>query len=653
MGPITRQIKTSWILIGVAALAVALYLNVLPNTFIFDDWQQIVDNPFLRRADGLRKILTTGVWEFLGPVGVSNFYRPLMHASFYAVFRFFQLNPAPYHVVSIALHAGVCLLVFGVILRLSRDRLTAAATALLFAAHPVHVEAVAWISAYPELMCTFFSLLAIWLYLRADDAHGRRRVILLILAGPAFLLALLAKEIAVAVPLLLAAYEWLLRGGLPRVRLRRVWPAYASLLAAFAVYLAARLHALDALFPARSKPIPLAEHLWTAIAVYFRYVWVHVWPQRLHAFYYLDRSHGPLEPAVIAGIAALAATAWLACWLHRRRLPEVLAVAFYLLPLAPAFLLPYAAVGVLMAERYAYLPSVGFCWLLAAGLAASARRRGLPRASVRWWGLPRASVLFALLLLAYSARTVTGNIAWRDEIAFYQRTITDFPGFARAYLNLGEAYMRRNRLPEALDATRAATRLDGAYPDPHVNLGLIYWRQGDSESAIRHFRLAAALGRQQGNRFVASRALTNLAVVYRNAGRLPDAVAASREALRIDPQFAGAHNNLGFALLVQGDVDGALRHFHAALALDPTMDTAYSNLGLAYAMRRQFDAALGYLRQAERLNPNNAELHARIGDVFLAGGDRVAARERYALALRLDPANQRAQAGRRAIEEGR
>ena len=639
-----------WTCLGIAALAIILYLSILPNGFVFDDWQQIVENPFLRRPDGLRRIFTSGVWQFLGPIGVSNFYRPMMHGLFYVLFGLFRLDPAPYHAVSILLHAGVALLAYAVIARLGRDRLTAAAAALLFAVHPVHVEAVAWVSAYPELLCALFSLLAIWFYVRAREAAGRARVWLALLAGPALLAALLSKEIAVAVPLLLLCYEAAATFRSPsegaRIAgngdLKVAATAFGAMLAAAAVYLALRIHALGTLMPAQSKPVPPGEHLWTAIGLLYRYLVVQALPVRLHAFYYLDRNRGPFEPVVVAGLATAAGTAALAWFLWRRRRPELLAVPFYLLPLAPAFLLPYASVGLLMAERYAYLPSLGFCWLLAAALVAAGRR----------WNRRAALAVFLVLAAGYSARTVLANANWREEIAFYRRTIADFPGFPRAYLNLGEALMRRDRMDEARQMTEAAVRLDAAYPEPHVNLGLIHRAQGNLESAAREFLLAARLGQEQSSRFVVSRALANLAVVYRSMGRLEESVDASRRALAADPQFAGAHNNLGYALLLQGRIGEAKRHFQAAIELDPAMDLAWSNLGLAAAIDGDLRSAMACLRRAEQLNPQSGEVQARIGDLYLAHGAAGDARRQFRRALALDPGNQRARAGLRAMGEG-
>lgn len=553
-----------------------------------------------------------------------------MHAAFYVALTLFGFNPAGYHLISLLLHAAVSAMVFLVVREFYREPAVPFAAALLFAAHPIHVEAVAWISAYPELMCSFFSLLAIWLHLRADTRRWMQ-----VSAGLAFLLALLAKEIAVAAPLVLLCYELIVR----RQRARFPSVAWLSMGAAIAIYTAMRVHALGTFFPAGTRGLPLDQHFWTAVAVCARYLWVQLWPVELRAFYYISPSRSQSEPWVIAGLVTIVGTVALGWFLYRRSRSEALAVPLYLLTLAPAFVLPYASLGLMMAERYAYLPSVGFCWLAAAGLFRI--RYFLSR---RWRRALRIGAL-ALIVALLSVRTVTRNRDWHNEVEFYERAIGESPGFARAHLNLGEALMRRNRLPEARQATLNAARLDGNYAEPHVNLGLIHWREGNQEAAIEHSRRGAELALRAGNTRVASRALTNLAIVYRGTGRLEEAVAAGRRAVEIDPFFAGGHNNLGYALLTKGDVAEAIQQFQVALQLDPTLEVTHSNLGLAYATRSQWDQALKHLQEAERLNPGASEVHARIGEVLLSQGKSAEAVGKFRLALRLDSNNERARAG--------
>ena len=92
-----------WGVLAAATLALMLFLNILPNTFIWDDWEQIFENSFLRSSDGIGRIFSTNVWGFEGRS--TSYYRPLMHLTFYVGLRWFGFNPAGYHLISILLHA--------------------------------------------------------------------------------------------------------------------------------------------------------------------------------------------------------------------------------------------------------------------------------------------------------------------------------------------------------------------------------------------------------------------------------------------------------------------------------------------------------------------------------------------------------------------
>ena len=182
-----------WAPAAIVLLVLVLYLNILPNTFIFDDWQQIFENPYLRQAGGIQKIFTSNVWAFEDKF--TNYYRPLMHLTFYAGLHAFGFNPAGYHLISIALHALCSLLVYLLVRQQTGDVRVALGAGLLFASHPVHTENVAWISAYPDLYATLFVLLGWVLYLRMQKPWPRAAAV-----GGCFFLGLLAKEIAVVLP---------------------------------------------------------------------------------------------------------------------------------------------------------------------------------------------------------------------------------------------------------------------------------------------------------------------------------------------------------------------------------------------------------------------------------------------------------------------
>ncbi len=265
-----------------------------------------------------------------------------MHSFHYLLYRLFGLNPAWFHLFCLTLHVGVSLLVAGVVRRLSGRHAVGMVAGLMFAVHPAHTEVVAWISCSPELLSSLFSLLAFWLYLRAVEAYGLRRALLALAMGGSLLLAQLSKEIGVLMPVVILAYEFLVQRLSLRRQLQQRWPEYAALSAATLLYLAMRVHALGGLLPVpRQIAVPWTEQLWTSVALFYRYLVLFLWPMDLIFFRYYEPNRSPLEPAVVAGWLSLAGFTGLAVWLYRRRLPEALAPAMYLLPLLPVFQLPY------------------------------------------------------------------------------------------------------------------------------------------------------------------------------------------------------------------------------------------------------------------------------------------------------------------------
>jgi tetratricopeptide (TPR) repeat protein len=639
-----------WPWIAVAALAVIPHLGAVSNPFVFDDWNSIVNNPYMVHPHAIRKIFGAAVWEFISRhQGLANYYRPMMDLFYYLIYRLAGPDAGWFHLACLLLHAAVSVLVAAVVRRLSGRRSVGVLAGLLFAVHPIHSEVTAWISCTPELLSSFFSLLAIFLYL-TSAAKARRqapsslnRGLLVLALGASVLAAQLSKEIGVVVPLLVVLYEWAVCRRGPLEQLKQRWPEYSSLALATAVYFAARIYVLGGLVPIRWRgALPPAEHVWTLLAVFYRFLALLFWPAHLAFFHHHSPSRSPLEPVVLAGWLSVAACAALALWLYRRRAPELLALPMYVFWLFPVFPLPYIFTGLLVIERAAYLPSVGFCWLAAAGLVRAAERRpGEAGGGGRW----PVVVLIALLLLAYSAKSAARMRAWQSEVDLTSEGLAAAPGSFHMRMVHGEALLRADRPAEALAQLRESLRLRPDYADSQNDIGRAYLALGQSELALAHYRRSAELSIKDGRPDSAARAFHNMGLVYRSLGRTPEAIAAYRQALALDPEFQAARNNLGFVLMLEGRTEEAIHELRQVVDQDPTMALAYSNLGLAYAIVGQSDAALRALAQAERLDPNNAETQARIGDVCLAAGKIEPARRRFRRALELQPANARAQRG--------
>ncbi len=600
-----RKCPDSWLVWGIGALAFLVFANSLWNGFAFDDGFVIEDNPVVHDLSALWSILASGYWR---DSNIGLLYRPLVILSYAFNYALAGAAPFTYHLVNVLLHAGNSALVYLLVVALFRARGLAMGAAAAFALHPIHTEAVANVVGRAELLANAFLLLSWLWYLRWGEAPARARSRGLAASVAAFGLALLTKEHAVVLLGLLVVTD-LLRAsqeGLPlgRTIWERCRSAYAWYLLPLAAYLLTRLFVLGVLLGSQPSwwTNPLAHvDFWTrwatAIKVLGKYLWLLVVPVHLSADYSYNRiplSRSLLEPGALTALLALAGALGLAVrgW---RRWPAIsVGIAVLAVTILPVSNLPFP-IGTIMAERLLYLPSMGFCLLLATLVTALAAR---PR-----WGAV-ASGAFAVLLLAYGARTVVRNRDWRSEAALFAATVRTSPNSTAAHYNLGTAMLNRGDLP---GARRAFERSLEIYPD-HV---------------LAH---------------------TNLGIVLQREGRLDDALAAFREALRILPEFAFAHLNLGRLYEQRGEASEALREYRLAAVHAPSFPSLALHVGLGSAFFAHGDLAEAerWARLVFQARPYSAEAHFNLGTVYRKQGKLPEAIAAFREAVRLKPSYRRA-----------
>ncbi|HEY9421106.1 MAG TPA: hypothetical protein VIW92_06810, partial [Thermoanaerobaculia bacterium] len=319
----------------------AIYGWTVGFEFVFDDHVQIERNPWLRDPAGVRLFFTEPFWAFYkdrGP-GPSNYYRPVFGVFNLLIAQAFGLWPAAFHAASVALHAGVSLLVAAAARRLIQgERRDAAALAagLLFAVHPSHAEAVAWAAGQADLLAALLTLLSLRCYLLVKDGSPGRWAGW---AGPlAYLCACLSKEPgvgAILVLFLVEAGEW------RRTDFHKVMLRLSPYVVVLAVYFVLRLNALDGFAP---RDYRVTSSLTGALAFaagllgrYFAFL-VYPFPTRVLASV---PAPSLLSPYVIAGIAvvgvALVGFA-AALWTGRARREVLLPSAVLIVFLLPVLL---------------------------------------------------------------------------------------------------------------------------------------------------------------------------------------------------------------------------------------------------------------------------------------------------------------------------
>ena len=501
---------------SVAIVAIVVHLASLRNGFVYDDVPQVVENPWIRDPASLGEVLTSGAWSYAGTA--SNYYRPVMHVVYTIVYQAFGLNPAGFHLANLILHAAVCVLAFLASELLLSDSLVALGVALLFAVHPVHTEAVSWIGGVPDLAAALFCLAALVLHATAES--GWRRAI----AAALLLLGALSKEIALVFPAVLLAWD------VARRRPLRIGH-HAPYLLVIALYAGLRAHALGAVAPVRRHPeldaVGVAVNVLPLLADYARMLVV---PARLTVFHAFAPV-ASVDARVLAGIAVVVATAIGTLLLWRRARGAWFALVVLVLPLLPALYIPGVGENPL-AERYLYVPSLGFLWLVAFGAIAAMRRSQALR-------LPIAAAC-GIVVVLFSVQSAARQKVWRSDLTLWEEAVARSPGAPIAHYNLAAALAAQGRLEEAIAEYQAALRIQ--------------------PSAV---------------------AFTSLAAVESQAGREDRAAAALRDAIAVDPRYAPAWNDLGVIALRAGRVEEAGAMFRRAVALDPGLAVARQNLELA------------------------------------------------------------------------
>jgi tetratricopeptide (TPR) repeat protein len=683
-----RQREWLWALLLFAFVFVA-YLQVLHAGFIWDDESHLTRNPAVIGPLGLKEIWTT----------TQAVYYPLVLTTFWALHKLVGLNPLPYHLLNVLLHAGSAILLWRV-LRLLRIR-GAWLGAALWALHPVMVQSVAWITELKNTQSCLFYLLSILFFLRCEEerprvapisrlgsstnegravsgppqwrTRDRRFLMLFALSLLFFVLATLSKPSVVMLPVVLALCIWWMRG---KIRWRDAFTvapfAVISALASAWTIWEQKFHA-GAVGPDWAQTLP-ERFIIAGRAIWF-YLGKLIWPHPLIFIYPRWAIHPTQMLAwlpLVAGIAAV-----IALWLTRAQWARAafFAVAYYVVSLFPVlgFFSVYFFRYSFVSDHFQYLASMGPLALAGAGLSVLGGRltRSFPLSGSGGAPVHVARVSAAPfsetsrnLASDTDAQQLPGDISAAARTkAFLAPVLCSVPLLLLAFLTWRQTAEYR----DLISLYTATLKKNPACWMAHYNLGIALGERGEIDQAIDHYRQAIALrpnyseahynlGRllvAQGRldeaithyeKAVAinpadAEAQNNLGVTLYAVGRVDDAIQHYRKALEIRPDYAAASCNLADALIATGDVDGAIARYSACLAAMPNQPEAEYNLASALLRKGRTDEAIVHYRKVLQLRPESADAHANLGSALLAKARVHEAIAEYRKAIEISPEN--------------
>lgn len=584
----------------IVSLSFVVYANSLNNKFVWDDHFLITDNPLVKSWSGISRVMTEDVGY--GPKGSFILYRPAQILSYILDYSVWRLDARGYHITNIAIHALAALALFWFINTLFGDRTLSLFTALVFAVHPVHTEAVTYIAGRADLLAGLFILASLTLYIKGMYAAS---VVI-------YIPALFSKEYSVILPFLILLYH-----GIFRVKVRsaaRIWlfafvtVSYLTLRFIISRPLAGSLSFLGS----AAARVP---GFFAAIANYIRILFV---PADLH-MEYGSGLFGFNDQAPLAGLLMTAALFFL--WSMRRKNKIIrFAVPWFFLTLLPVSnIYPMNAY---MAEHWLYLPSISFFLLLGSAINSAYKIR--PHR-------PAAILCLGVIIAGYSYLTVTQNFRWADPIEFYRMTIGYAPASARLYGNLGTEYSGMGLGAEAMDSYKKAISTDPSYTIAYNNLGTEYKNVGDYARAKRLYEKAIALSPGYASPYY------NLGILYNSSGEEEKAITCYKKAIELLPRYAEAYNNLGNIYRHRGDTIEAVRLYEKAIDADKNCHMAYSNISAVYIASGRKEKAVEALKNVVRLDPENVEARNNIGNIYSSLGKHREAVLAYSSAIRIKP----------------
>lgn len=545
------------------------YGGTLRYQFVHDDRGIILGNPAIHSWKAVPGYFTSQVWAGLGPSYLANEYRPIFLLWLRINDALFGRWPAGWHFTNVLAHVVATYCVFLLAQKLLRNSPAAVFTGLVFGLHPVHIEVVAWISSVAEALLVGFLVPAYLCWLRSREIGGRRNRWLaasLVL----YTLALLTKETAVVLVLILAASIWLdfparldpaTRGFGGMVW--RILKNLRSFLIITGAYLIVRVAVL------KGFSHPAAEISWVTVlltwpSLLLFYLRLLVWPVGLSPFYDLQFVTLPSLTNTLLPLTLLALIGvGLWKWASYSR-PAALAIPWMICPILPVLNVQVFGNGNFAHNRYLYLPCAGFAMLVALVL----RRIGVRAQNPAAISSVQIGVAVGLALLLMLAIDVEDRY-YASDIAFYSYAYSRM-GHKDEVIGMDYA----NALAEQGDFDQAAQlyrKLIQAQPEmwtAYLNLGYMYYRQGNLNLAAQFLSQAAAGSPTNGG------AVFYLGLTDFKLNRLDEAEANLRRAVTLAPTTPNYHFAVGIVLKVRGNSLAAMEEFQRELTINPANHAA-------------------------------------------------------------------------------
>jgi len=662
-------------------ISVIVFCNTLDNTFVYDDSVTIVKNNLIKSWKNFHTLFSFNYFILSGELS----YRPIATLTYFIDYSLWGLNSTGFHLTNILLQTINTILFYIFLKRVTKITTLAFFSTLLFTTHPILTETVNSISYREDLLTALFFLIAFILYLKINKTFFNKSKFLLYYLGSLFsyLLALFSKEMAITFPILLILFDiFYLPPGKPlQALIKKLNGIYIGYFSVTAFYLFIQFVVFRHVYIRLDQT---RQSLFVMIKVLASYIKLLFLPFNLNADYVIPPITTGIISFIISVLLVITVTI-ITIRLCKNNKKYWFFISWFFITLLPVSnIIP---IGNIMAERYLYIPIMGFCGII--GILAQNFD----------FKKPLVAICFTIVIFILGVMCIYRNGIWRDELALWYSTAIREPNSARAHhnigvvhsakgyyeyaeleykktleinpkdieahYNLGNAYERKGMLENAIKEYQEVIRHNPYYSDAYNNLGSIYKKKQLLDKAIEHYKKAIQcnpfnphyynnLGLTYHEKKLYKEAVTefarslkinselpsthnHLGNTYKEMGNIKNAMTEYKTAIELDPATADFHNNLGIVYTNIGQLEEAIKEFETAIRLDSKLANVHNNLGIAHAKKGDRDKAIDELNNAVALGFDNADVHNNLAGVYLTKGLTDNAIVELKLALKFNP----------------
>jgi tetratricopeptide (TPR) repeat protein len=604
-----------WLMTAVIALLVLIIYQSCFNAGLtnWDESIYIQKNPYIRDLSfaNIKRIFSAPVY---------GIYAPLSFLSFAIDHYFAGLEGSRYHIVNIILHILNCTWLFLIIFKLSKNSFVAFITTLIFAIHPMQVEAVAWAASRKDVLYTFFFFSAWWFYL--EHLERKSGFGFLLLAFLLFGCSLLSKNQAVTLPVVLLISQLFIEKQWKKKRIAELALFFfLSLLLGLYTLGYAKEDALD-----YRTPFTFMERIYYSFAAFGNYVIKFFFPYPLSGIYnFPGKSSLSFIVQLASGIILAAIVVWAAIKYRFRFSWLSAGLAFFTVSI---FLVLHliATNSSLIYERFSYVACIGLAFIIANGFMII---RG------RWKII--ASVLLAAFFISLFYLSYERAAIWKDSMSLWNDIIEKNPGAEQAFNNRASVLITAKKYDEALADVNKALEIEPKLSQAYANLGNIYRARGKMAEAISAFDKALLLSPTH----LSTR--LNRAIAYSSRGEYNNAVMDLKICIRQMPQNEEAYRLLGIAYARLDSIELAEINLRKSYALDSSksalriLANEYFQKGTKLLSQKNNDGGIFYLSRCIALEPTHVNALYNMGGAYFDKGDKAKAIELWESILKINP----------------